>query len=71
VVDDGRGLPSDFDPDTSGNLGLQIVRTLVVGELGGQLELARRESGGTAATLDIPLKHEHDADHESRRRGRS
>jgi two-component sensor histidine kinase len=56
VSDDGRGLPADFDPDTSGNLGLQIVRTLVVGELGGQLDLGRREHGGTTARLDIPLK---------------
>src|SRR5579883_1690023 len=34
VVDDGRGLPPGFDPHSAGNLGLQIVRTLVGGEIG-------------------------------------
>ncbi|KWW99393.1 ATPase [Carbonactinospora thermoautotrophica] len=56
VEDSGRGLPAGFDVETSGNLGLQIVRTLVVGELGGQLELGPRPGGGTRAVLDIPLK---------------
>src|SRR4051812_23743803 len=32
VVDDGKGLPGDFDPDGSDQLGLQIVRTLVTAE---------------------------------------
>lgn len=31
VQDDGIGLPEGFDPHSSGNLGLQIVRTLVEG----------------------------------------
>lgn len=31
VQDDGIGLPEGFDPHRSGNLGLQIVRTLVEG----------------------------------------
>ena len=35
VADDGAGLPADFDPVDGGGLGLQIVRTLVEGELGG------------------------------------
>jgi len=55
VIDDGRGLPEGFDPDISGNLGLQIVRTLVVGELNGQLEMQTRQVGGTKIALDIPL----------------
>jgi two-component sensor histidine kinase len=56
VADDGRGLPEDFDPDASGKLGLQIVRTLVVGELGGQLEMGERPGGGTRVTVDLPLR---------------
>ncbi len=56
VEDSGRGLPPGFDAETSGNLGLQIVRTLVVGELGGQLDLGWRPGGGTQVVLDIPLK---------------
>ena len=36
-------------------LGLQIVRTLVEGELGGTLRLDRREGGGTVAAVEVPL----------------
>ncbi|NED82937.1 ATPase, partial [Streptomyces sp. SID11233] len=39
VQDDGVGLPEGFDPHRSGNLGLQIVRTLVEGELGGTFDM--------------------------------
>jgi len=55
VADDGVGLPEGFDPLTSDRLGLQIVRTLVEGELGGQLALTRRVAGGTSVTLNLPL----------------
>jgi two-component sensor histidine kinase len=56
VVDDGVGLPDDFDPDSSSSLGLQIVRTLVVGELGGKLEITPRPEGGTQAFVDLPIQ---------------
>ena len=39
VQDDGCGLPEGFDPQRAGNLGLQIVRTLVEGELGGTFDM--------------------------------
>jgi two-component sensor histidine kinase len=39
VRDNGRGLPDGFDSVTSEGLGLQIVRTLVMSELGGSLEM--------------------------------
>ncbi|MFD0787729.1 sensor histidine kinase, partial [Micromonospora azadirachtae] len=39
VTDNGRGLPAGFDADSGGNLGLQIVRALVTGELRGSIEL--------------------------------
>ena len=35
VADNGVGLPADFDLDSMASLGLQIVRTLVVAEMGG------------------------------------
>jgi two-component sensor histidine kinase len=54
VDDDGQGLPADFDPVASGNLGLSIVRTLVESELGGVLRLGSNPSGGTRVDLDIP-----------------
>ncbi|WP_031186672.1 ATP-binding protein, partial [Streptomyces sp. NRRL S-1896] len=47
VQDDGRGLPEGFDPQRTGNLGLQIVRTLVEGELGGSFDMRPAPERGT------------------------
>ena len=55
VLDDGAGLPEGFDAASSDRLGLQIVRTLVEGELGGQLTLERRDGGGTRAAIEISV----------------
>ena len=58
VDDDGAGLAEGIDPDEAATvgLGLQIVRTLVVDELGGSLRLLPRADGpGTRARIDIPL----------------
>ena len=55
VVDDGAGLPEGFDLEASTRLGLQIVRTLVAGELRGELALEQREPRGTRAVLRVPL----------------
>jgi signal transduction histidine kinase len=49
-------LPDNFDLDSTTSLGLQIVRTLVVAELGGRLEVRPRVGGGTEAVVDIPLE---------------
>jgi two-component sensor histidine kinase len=57
VDDDGRGLPADFDLESSPSLGLSIVRTLVESELGGQLSLGRVPHGpGTRAEIDVPAE---------------
>lgn len=56
VIDDGGGLPADFDIEGTTNLGLQIVRTLIIGELGGSLEIKPRESGGTRVSIEMPLE---------------
>ncbi len=37
LLDNGLGLPSDFDPDQSHSLGLQIVHTLVTDDLKGRI----------------------------------
>jgi two-component system, sensor histidine kinase PdtaS len=58
VQDDGRGLPEDFDPKHTGNLGLQIVRTLVEGELGGEFDMVPAPSGGTRVVFDLPVSVE-------------
>jgi two-component sensor histidine kinase len=56
VRDDGRGLPEGFDPAASNGLGLQIVRILVVSELGGALLMRTPEGAdtGTEAVLTLP-----------------
>ncbi len=56
IADNGVGLPEGFDLDLSSSLGLQIVRTLVVGELGGRLEFLRRPGGGTEVVVDLPVE---------------
>jgi two-component sensor histidine kinase len=53
VADDGAGLPAGFDT-AAGGLGLQIVRTLVEGELGGTLRLGGA-GPGTRVELELPL----------------
>jgi two-component sensor histidine kinase len=55
VADNGAGFPDGFDVETTTSLGLQIVRTLVVSELGGTLEISPRRDGGTTVRIDLPL----------------
>ncbi|HEY5989460.1 MAG TPA: sensor histidine kinase [Streptosporangiaceae bacterium] len=55
VEDNGMGLPAEFSVDVTTSLGLQIVRTLVVSELGGQLQISPRSGGGTVVLVDLPL----------------
>jgi two-component sensor histidine kinase len=56
VLDDGVGLPSDFAEDGTGQLGLQIVRTLVNAELSGTVDYCSPESGpGTRAVVSMAL----------------
>jgi two-component system, sensor histidine kinase PdtaS len=56
VADNGAGFPDGFDLESTTSLGLQIVRTLVVSELGGTLDIsARPGGGGTTVQLHLPL----------------
>jgi two-component system, sensor histidine kinase PdtaS len=58
VSDNGAGLPDGFDLESSTSLGLQIVRTLVVAELGGRLSITPRPGGGTVAVVDLPVRYD-------------
>ena len=58
VADTGVGLPEGFELESATSLGLQIVRTLVVGELGGRLRITPRPGGGTEAVVDLPVGYE-------------
>ncbi len=53
VVDDGVGLPENFNLDESKGLGLSIVQALVTTELEGTIDLER--DGGTRVRLRIPV----------------
>ncbi len=52
VRDDGVGLPDDFSPDRSADLGLQIVNTLVQDDLKGRIEFSN--AGGARAVITMP-----------------
>ncbi|MDQ6937501.1 MAG: PAS domain-containing sensor histidine kinase [Actinomycetota bacterium] len=57
VIDDGRGLPENFNPARSDRLGLQIVRTLADAELHTQVQWRPRAgpASGTIVTLEVEL----------------
>jgi two-component sensor histidine kinase len=52
ILDNGIGLPESFDPATDGNLGWQIIRTLVKDDLHGHLAVERGD--GTSISVTIP-----------------
>jgi two-component sensor histidine kinase len=56
VADDGRGIPSMSDVESSPGLGLQIVRTLLDSELDSALEVRPRPGGGTEAVIRLSLR---------------
>jgi len=56
VADNGAGLPEDFDLERTASLGLQIVRTLVVAELGGRLDIGPHDGGGTLVRVELPIE---------------
>jgi two-component sensor histidine kinase len=56
VADNGTGLPADFDLEKTASLGLQIVRALVVAELGGRLDIGPHDGGGTLVRVELPIE---------------
>lgn len=57
VVDNGRGLPANFNPDTDLGLGLSIVRTSVIEDLRGKFFIGPNSHGpGTTVSIGIPLR---------------
>ena len=54
VRDDGIGLPRGFDPSTSAQLGLAIVRTIVEDDLRGTLTF--RGGRGTTVAISVPVE---------------
>lgn len=54
VADNGVGLPPTFDPAVDGNLGLELVRTLVGEDLHGRFDML--SPNGTTALVHIPIR---------------
>ena len=56
VIDDGVGLPANFELAAAGGLGLTIVRTFVELDLGGTIIMRARDDGpGTFVELVVPV----------------
>ena len=55
VIDDGAGFAPGFDIVADAGLGLQIVRTLVEGDLAGTLEHGAGHGGGASVAVDVPV----------------
>ncbi len=58
VSDDGKGLPQGFDPERDGNLGLQIVKTLVEEELKGIWSIESGDGTSVRVAVEIPEAQE-------------
>ena len=53
ILDDGHGLPADFDQNQSGSLGLQIVHTLVTDDLKGVLRMEPMPTESAADSTNV------------------
>jgi len=58
VRDDGAGLPEGFELESSANLGLAIVKTVVEDDLRGTLAFGSAAGRGTTVTIRVPLTGE-------------
>ncbi len=58
VEDHGQGLPPGFSLDGATGLGLSIVRSLVLSQIEGSIDLRAAEGGGTLVEVRVPLREE-------------
>ena len=54
ILDNGQGLPLNFDPDTDAGLGLQLAKAIAQRDLGGDMQLDNTPHG-LAARLIVPV----------------
>jgi two-component system, sensor histidine kinase PdtaS len=64
VTDDGVGLPPGFQLDSATGLGLSIVRTLVTGDLSGEISIATGRGDGSRPGTEVALSVAVDATRE-------
>ncbi|WP_341728094.1 histidine kinase N-terminal domain-containing protein [Brooklawnia sp.] len=57
VIDDGAGLPDNFDLTSASSLGLSIVTTLI-NDLGGSFSLRNNDDQGSTARVELDLPTE-------------
>ena len=55
VCDDGPGFPSDFNPDTAANTGLDLIKTLSEWDLRGRVAYENRTEGGARVVVLFPV----------------
>lgn len=56
IIDDGVGLPEDFDINKMRSLGLKIIKTMSETELQGSFIFENRAEGGTKAMVRFPVE---------------
>ena len=56
VCDQGRGFPSDFDPQRSANTGLELIMSMAQHDLRGDVKFTNRAEGGACVIITFP-KH--------------
>ena len=54
IIDDGIGLPKDFQITGRKSLGLKIIKTMAESDLHGSFILRNNAQGGTQALVTIP-----------------
>jgi two-component sensor histidine kinase len=55
VLDEGRGFPSDFDPNISAGTGLELIQSLARWDLQGDVRFENRPEGGARAIIEFPI----------------
>ena len=56
VIDDGIGLPPNFNIEEQRGLGTSIIRALASSELGGGITMRNRaDSSGSEALVQVPI----------------
>ena len=55
VEDEGKGFPTEFDPERTANTGLDLIKTLATHDLQGKLEFANNASGGACVSVRFPM----------------
>jgi two-component sensor histidine kinase len=55
VCDDGPGFPHDFEPKRAASTGLELIESLCLWDLGGEVAYLNRPAGGGRVVVTFPL----------------